>query len=223
MLNFDRIRAEVDLRWFWTEAEGALGLRAAPIERSPGGTGEPDTWAIHEAAWKRSGAVLRWRRVHARLEVVGRAHEYTLRAVYEPREWPGCGCLGQLAGVAVLLALEGARPEPKAAPFVPPAPARRIRLWHPTSVAPDDWKGWSVPAVTTMGVTWEQGELVELPAEEPTFGSACRRVATLLSASGPGSGERVSSLRNAARRRHQDALGAFVAAGKTASSEERDR
>lgn len=73
---------QADLRWYWTEADGALGLRAiqygADGRRSDGDA----SWQAIESAHGRIAAVVRWRRVHTRLAMLTSAQRQALFMVY---------------------------------------------------------------------------------------------------------------------------------------------
>jgi len=95
---------EVDLRWLWCEAEGAMGLRSGlgpMIERARLGSSRHRASVPMGSVEGAEGpgehqieAVERWRRVTARLARVSRAHQRTLEAHY------GVGLpRGQLAGL----------------------------------------------------------------------------------------------------------------------------
>jgi hypothetical protein len=72
----------VELRWLFGESEGALGMRAAPLDRS--GL-EPD---YAELADKRSRAVARYVDATRRLGAVGASEGRVLRVAFTPHRWP---------------------------------------------------------------------------------------------------------------------------------------
>lgn len=88
--------AAVELRWFFTEAEGELGLRAMSLEPS----GHVEGAA---AADRQTRAAVRWTEVSRRLEVISKEHGRVLRKSYgpKPRAWPiGLERWYELAGIA---------------------------------------------------------------------------------------------------------------------------
>lgn len=85
------------LRWFFTEADGELGMRAACLE--PGGSNETG----EAAAKRRTDACVNWSEVSSRLRKVGPERERVLRLAYTPHRWPGLERWYELAGVAAWL------------------------------------------------------------------------------------------------------------------------
>lgn len=74
--------ARVELRWFFTEGDGALGLKGIDYNR---GGGRPQGV---EAARSYESAVARWSEVSRRLDAVNVAQRRTLRAAFVPKPWP---------------------------------------------------------------------------------------------------------------------------------------
>lgn len=100
--------ARLDLRWFFTEAAGDLGLSAQDYQPRGARSSSPDGAA---AARHHEAAVIRWTEVIRRLRALPEGHERVLRVAYGPLPpgWPrGLERLYELAGVAALL-LERAR------------------------------------------------------------------------------------------------------------------
>jgi hypothetical protein len=89
--------ARVELRWFYAEGEGALGLRAADYQprqsRSEGA----------ESARSYEEVVARWTEVARRLRGLPQGHERVLRLAFTPHRWPGLERWYELAGVAALM------------------------------------------------------------------------------------------------------------------------
>lgn len=75
--------AATELRWFFTEAEGDLGLKGVSLE--PSGS-EPG----HQAAERRASRCVRWSEVSRRLDAIGTEHRRVLHLAYgpKPRSWP---------------------------------------------------------------------------------------------------------------------------------------
>lgn len=89
--------AAIELRWYFTESEGELGLRAASLEP---GTGDADP---ERAASRRTAAYLREADVIRRIHAVGGASARVLRVAYTPYRWMGLERWYELAGVGALL------------------------------------------------------------------------------------------------------------------------
>jgi len=93
--------AVVELRWFFAESDGELGLRAMSLEPGTGG-GDPV-----RAEERQREAYERWKAVNARLCAVGGTIARMLRAAYDSRErWPGLERWYEDAGVATLIMSE---------------------------------------------------------------------------------------------------------------------
>jgi hypothetical protein len=89
--------AAIELRWFFTEADGELGLRAMSLEPGAGG-GDPE-----RAAARQTLAYLRWTKVNGGLRAVGGTMARVLRVAYTPHRWVGLERWYELAGVAAML------------------------------------------------------------------------------------------------------------------------
>ena len=89
--------AAIELRWFFGEAEGELGLRGVSLEPSGGGE-QPEA-----AASRQTSAYLRWTDTSRRLTAIGAPLERVLRLAYTPHRWAGLGRWYELAGVAAWL------------------------------------------------------------------------------------------------------------------------
>lgn len=77
-----RATAEADLRWFFGEARGVLGLRGQSYE--PGQRGEDSV----AAAERRTDAYVRWVGVQAGLENIGADDRRVLSLAFVDRSWP---------------------------------------------------------------------------------------------------------------------------------------
>lgn len=109
-------RALHDLRWFYSEAEGDLGLRGQSLEPGLGGDSDP-----HERASRRLEDASRWSDVASRLRAIGTRHERVLRLAYTPHRWVGLDDWFELAGVAAYLVAE--ERDQRTAPSLPRAVA----------------------------------------------------------------------------------------------------
>lgn len=186
--------ARHDLRWFFAEAEGDLGLRGIDYDRS-GGEVDP-----HEIAARRIEDVARWTNVATRLRAIGTTHERVLRVAFTPHRWPGLERWYELAGVAALIvdgedllggarAIVGMTPE-KADPLragaagklrialsyylsgktVAPRPSRQVADLPPVR---DKKRTWA-PTSQGRGVWMSPGERMR-PCDE-VIGPECERV-----------------------------------------------
>jgi hypothetical protein len=90
-------RAQSDLRWFFDEGEGALGLHGQSYE--PRGVARDGV----EAARSHEAEVVRWAEVTRRLRALPEGEERVLRLAFTSRKWPGLEGLYELAGVMALL------------------------------------------------------------------------------------------------------------------------
>lgn len=127
------LQARVELRWFYTEREGELGMRASNPEP---GTGGPETGEA--SAERRTRAYTRDCDVLKRLRAIGPGLERVLRVAYAPAPpgfWRGLERWYELAGVAALIANQedlaaGARAA-AALKGEPEADMRkRAKAWH---------------------------------------------------------------------------------------------
>lgn len=91
-------RAVADLRWFYVEAEGDLGLHAQSYEPSDGSAREG-----YEVARERDRECARWSEVARRLRAMPPGHERVLRLAYTEHRWIQLERWYELAGVAALL------------------------------------------------------------------------------------------------------------------------
>ena len=83
-----------DVRWFWTDAEGELGLRACNLEPSISGAGDFDDS-------KAASAQERYSRVNTIFDQMGPTHTWALRRFYEPAVWRGLEAFGGYAGLSL--------------------------------------------------------------------------------------------------------------------------
>ncbi len=90
-----------DLRWFFGQAESAMGRRSAGTEPSEGGGGGAPDRAMTD---RRIDATTRHRDLRAKLERIGAEHIVVLEHAYGPRRVPreAQRALGDLYGVALL-------------------------------------------------------------------------------------------------------------------------
>lgn len=93
----ERQEAVIELKWFYSEAEGDLGMRAASLEPSGG---DSDGAA---KARRRTEACVRWTEAVRRLRLLPQGDERVLRVAYSPVAWPGLERHYELAGVCALL------------------------------------------------------------------------------------------------------------------------
>lgn len=109
--------ARVELRWFFTEGDGSLGLRGSDYQ--PRGTRSDGA----ESARSYEAAVVRWSEVVRRLRALPPGYERVLRVAFGPLPpgWPmGLERLYELAGVAALIVERErlAKPVPALRPVV---------------------------------------------------------------------------------------------------------
>lgn len=130
--------AKTELRWFFSEAEGDLGLRAASLEPGLGGESCP-----FERAHKRIGAASRWADVASRLRCLSSLDKRVLLVAYTPHRWPGLETWYELAGVAALLAADDERRRTEAL-YTRAAP----------SLATLEWSILDLVRVATVIATW---------------------------------------------------------------------
>ncbi len=83
-----------DVRWFWTDAGGDLGLRAMNLEPSVRSAADSDYS-------KAAAAQERYQRVNLIFDEMGPDHAWALRRFYEPAVWRGLEGFGVYAGLAL--------------------------------------------------------------------------------------------------------------------------
>lgn len=127
-MGLSRLFIEAELRWFFTEAEGALGARG--VNLSPSG-GEPRDHEIRTN--QRHTDCLRWSRVAKALRDLPPGSERVLSLAYTPHHWEGLERWYERAGVAALIVAReraeragGATPEAVRALRVLEADTRRM-------------------------------------------------------------------------------------------------
>jgi hypothetical protein len=75
--------ARVELRWFFTEGDGALGLKGIDYNRGGGPRSEGA-----ETARRHQEAVARWTEVQRRLDAIPASSARTLSQAFSPHRWP---------------------------------------------------------------------------------------------------------------------------------------
>lgn len=84
-----------DLRWFWNDAAGALGLKGVNTDSAGGGGGDiEDTHRVEAAA--------RYREISLLLDRVGAAKTRVLQRYHQEAVWRGLEAFGVMAGVALV-------------------------------------------------------------------------------------------------------------------------
>lgn len=83
-----------DLRWFWNDAPGVLGLKAVNLDPSGGNTETEDTHRVEAAC--------RYREISRILDRVGDARTRVLQRYHQEAVWRGLESFGVLAGVALI-------------------------------------------------------------------------------------------------------------------------